>query len=170
MAIVSSTKGRYYEVLVERGISRGAFFFFSSRRRHTRYWRDWSSDVCSSDLESLPHNGATIAMVAPDAPFMNPAQAAAFSGSSTPSCCTYSGMKGTTNMKAVVARSWETRSTPKDSRPIASGLSPCRRFISRRSGSLAPGQVDPGQQYRRAYRLVYPEALREEHDARDDAG
>src|SRR3712207_3897812 len=28
------------------------FFFFSSRRRHTRYWRDWSSDVCSSDLEA----------------------------------------------------------------------------------------------------------------------
>src|SRR5947209_16537922 len=27
------------------------FFFFSSRRRHTRYWRDWSSDVCSSDLQ-----------------------------------------------------------------------------------------------------------------------
>src|SRR3712207_3187336 len=29
-------------------------FFFSSRRRHTRYWRDWSSDVCSSDLLSRP--------------------------------------------------------------------------------------------------------------------
>src|SRR3712207_5525299 len=28
-------------------------FFFSSRRRHTRYWRDWSSDVCSSDLFRL---------------------------------------------------------------------------------------------------------------------
>src|SRR3712207_6903038 len=27
------------------------FFFFSSRRRHTRYRRDWSSDVCSSDLQ-----------------------------------------------------------------------------------------------------------------------
>src|SRR5207245_8039361 len=27
------------------------FFFFSSRRRHTRCYRDWSSDVCSSDLE-----------------------------------------------------------------------------------------------------------------------
>src|SRR5215510_2828569 len=27
------------------------FFFFSSRRRHTRWPRDWSSDVCSSDLE-----------------------------------------------------------------------------------------------------------------------
>src|SRR6266542_6847459 len=31
------------------------FFFFSSRRRHTRCYRDWSSDVCSSDarLEEL---------------------------------------------------------------------------------------------------------------------
>src|SRR5690606_40947094 len=32
---------------------RGEFrflFFFSSRRRHTRFSRDWSSDVCSSDL------------------------------------------------------------------------------------------------------------------------
>src|SRR5437879_13831215 len=27
-------------------------FFFSSRRRHTRYIGDWSSDVCSSDLEA----------------------------------------------------------------------------------------------------------------------
>src|SRR6201994_5158813 len=29
------------------------FFFFSSRRRHTRCSRDWSSDVCSSDLQKL---------------------------------------------------------------------------------------------------------------------
>src|SRR3989454_12075751 len=29
------------------------FFFFSSRRRHTRLQGDWSSDVCSSDLEDL---------------------------------------------------------------------------------------------------------------------
>src|SRR5690606_34277697 len=29
------------------------FFFFSSRRRHTRFSRDWSSDVCSSDLSRL---------------------------------------------------------------------------------------------------------------------
>src|SRR5689334_23395625 len=28
----------------------GFFFFFSSRRRHTRWNCDWSSDVCSSDL------------------------------------------------------------------------------------------------------------------------
>src|SRR3712207_5947903 len=31
-------------------LAQNLFFFFSSRRRHTRYWRDWSSDVCSSDL------------------------------------------------------------------------------------------------------------------------
>src|SRR5690625_1011563 len=30
----------------------GIVFFFSSRRRHTRWPRDWSSDVCSSDLAS----------------------------------------------------------------------------------------------------------------------
>src|SRR5207249_7512400 len=30
------------------------FFFFSSRRRHTRSKRDWSSDVCSSDLTLFP--------------------------------------------------------------------------------------------------------------------
>src|SRR5207247_4420714 len=33
-------------------------FFFSSRRRHTRSTRDWSSDVCSSDLIVLNHVGA----------------------------------------------------------------------------------------------------------------
>src|SRR5438034_8850995 len=31
----------------------GVFFFFSSRRRHTRSLCDWSSDVCSSDLVTL---------------------------------------------------------------------------------------------------------------------
>src|SRR5437868_15466117 len=32
------------------------FFFFSSRRRHTRSKRDWSSDVCSSDLQCNVHS------------------------------------------------------------------------------------------------------------------
>src|SRR5947209_11947399 len=37
----------------KRGRSRcTAGFFFSSRIRHTRYWLDWSSDVCSSDLDN----------------------------------------------------------------------------------------------------------------------
>src|SRR2546422_2726158 len=33
------------------------FFFFSSRRRHTRCSRDWSSDVCSSDLKLIANAG-----------------------------------------------------------------------------------------------------------------
>src|SRR5207249_9667988 len=33
------------------------YFFFSSRRRHTRSKRDWSSDVCSSDLSPLADFG-----------------------------------------------------------------------------------------------------------------
>src|SRR2546422_7878522 len=36
------------------------FFFFSSRRRHTRCSRDWSSDVCSSDLLPAPYGGGWI--------------------------------------------------------------------------------------------------------------
>src|SRR2546430_2817521 len=46
------------------GRSRIAFFFFSSRRRHTRFDCDWSSDVCSSDLTSsatIRKNGQTVA-------------------------------------------------------------------------------------------------------------
>src|SRR3712207_7620241 len=39
-------------------------FFFSSRRRHTRYWRDWSSDVCSSDLTRSAPGGASPQAVA----------------------------------------------------------------------------------------------------------
>src|SRR5699024_12232756 len=34
-------------------VSRIFIFFFSSRRRHTRSKRDWSSDVCSSDLQNF---------------------------------------------------------------------------------------------------------------------
>src|SRR6266511_5568218 len=33
------------------------FFFFSSRRRHTIFSRDWSSDVCFSDLVQVSHPG-----------------------------------------------------------------------------------------------------------------
>src|SRR2546430_4659399 len=36
------------------------FFFFSSRRRHTRFDCDWSSDVCSSDLEALAEASAAL--------------------------------------------------------------------------------------------------------------
>src|SRR5207245_7820114 len=45
-------------------------FFFSSRRRHTRCYRDWSSDVCSSDLSparsrSLPPRSAILCQAQP---------------------------------------------------------------------------------------------------------
>src|SRR5699024_11853558 len=36
------------------------FFFFSSRRRHTRSKRDWSSDVCSSDLLLSLYSGCLL--------------------------------------------------------------------------------------------------------------
>src|SRR5256885_6210452 len=38
----------------------GFFFFFSSRRRHTRLQGDWSSDVCSSDLDPQERQTATL--------------------------------------------------------------------------------------------------------------
>src|SRR2546429_5866070 len=43
-------------VLMTRAFDR-FFFFFSSRRRHTRCSRDWSSDVCSSDLIACLQTG-----------------------------------------------------------------------------------------------------------------
>src|SRR6266568_8263460 len=43
------------------------YFFFSSRRRHTRWNCDWSSDVCSSDLQRVrsAENASVQAVVAP---------------------------------------------------------------------------------------------------------
>src|SRR2546429_7036016 len=47
------------EVVFNTVIGISFYFFFSSRRRHTRCSRDWSSDVCSSDLGSpYPSAGA----------------------------------------------------------------------------------------------------------------
>src|SRR2546430_7851046 len=47
----------HYSTPVHKGIEYD-FFFFSSRRRHTRFDCDWSSDVCSSDLERSPEIGS----------------------------------------------------------------------------------------------------------------
>src|SRR4249919_3159887 len=41
------------------------FFFFSSRRRHTRFSRDWSSDVCSSDLVRVACLAQLVNVIAP---------------------------------------------------------------------------------------------------------
>src|SRR5207253_6211188 len=45
-----SNRAMVVERIAEGACAGGLCFFFSSRRRHTRWPRDWSSDVCSSDL------------------------------------------------------------------------------------------------------------------------
>src|SRR5947209_12326679 len=47
MHIITLAADAILLVLVEIISVHSVVFFFSSRRRHTRYWRDWSSDVCS---------------------------------------------------------------------------------------------------------------------------
>src|SRR2546429_5780971 len=49
MLLFFSSRGRHTRC--SRDWSSGVCFSFSSRRRHTRCSRDWSSDVCSSDLQ-----------------------------------------------------------------------------------------------------------------------
>src|SRR5690606_40271079 len=48
-------------------VSYCVLFFFSSRRRHTRFSRDWSSDVCSSDFlfETLVSSGDAVVVEKP---------------------------------------------------------------------------------------------------------
>src|SRR5258707_14810839 len=80
------------------------FFFFSSRRRHTRYWRDWSSDVCSSDL----YPASTYPSLSPAGPYPPPAGTPqyAFPTGST----TFAGVYGSGNANTRTgARSEEGR-------------------------------------------------------------
>src|SRR5207248_4138535 len=63
----SKYRGRYIVVSILVVMLVFIFFFFSSRRRHTRSYGDWSSDVCSSDLQRSDkalreiENGARVA-------------------------------------------------------------------------------------------------------------
>src|SRR5690606_35308330 len=56
------------------------FFFFSSRRRHTRFSRDWSSDVCSSDLAEARVAAAEQIHAAAEAALENTRVRAPFTG------------------------------------------------------------------------------------------
>src|SRR5256886_6847133 len=47
-------EARIFRVIMNYMVCDVSLFFFSSRRRHTRFDCDWSSDVCSSDLPRLP--------------------------------------------------------------------------------------------------------------------
>src|SRR6266480_2797231 len=53
--------GYRVHTLLCRGSGLPIFFFFSSRRRHTRLTCDWSSDVCSSDLEAAREDALVVA-------------------------------------------------------------------------------------------------------------
>src|SRR5256885_5879199 len=55
------------------------YFFFSSRRRHTRLQGDWSSDVCSSDLGSV-HSPPTFSSVYSGWPFLRTSMRVSFPG------------------------------------------------------------------------------------------
>src|SRR5699024_11835798 len=64
------THFRYKPEYVREGI---CWFFFSSRRRHTMSKRDWSSDVCSSDLSITVKCGLFLRFLRdlPDVPFFD---------------------------------------------------------------------------------------------------
>src|SRR2546430_13587859 len=60
MRTLGASRGASGRTVVDMRV-RCRFFFFSSRRRHTRFDCDWSSDVCSSDLRfsgAPPYNHA----------------------------------------------------------------------------------------------------------------
>src|SRR5260221_44417 len=63
-ALLPFSTRRYCEYTSRPRCSSPVFFFFSSRRRHTRSLCDWSSDVCSSDLEEDDRHPSPIVIVA----------------------------------------------------------------------------------------------------------
>src|SRR5689334_5063802 len=69
-SFVSGAMAKAGKVLLEGTLQAGTSavsFFFSSRRRHTRWNCDWSSDVCSSDLAARRASSRTVRCVRPRA-------------------------------------------------------------------------------------------------------
>src|SRR2546427_2075416 len=62
------------------------FFFFSSRRRHTRFDCDWSSDVCSSDLEECLAQSGNDSALSVRGISMRPLPPITAAGSPIPAC------------------------------------------------------------------------------------
>src|SRR5690349_13623020 len=77
-------------------------FFFSSRRRHTRSLRDWSSDVCSSDLGCNIDSSTTDVVVPATNQRKTPADAAKVAAPRTPSFLTIIGPRKRKDRKSVV--------------------------------------------------------------------
>src|SRR5438445_9054077 len=83
------------------------FFFFSSRRRHTRYWRDWSSDVCSSDLDLLALDDALTRLAAEDAPAAEVVKLRVYAGLSVEEAAAALGLaRATAYRHWTYARAW----------------------------------------------------------------
>src|SRR5205807_6967005 len=88
------------------------YFFFSSRRRHTRLQGDWSSDVCSSDLlnatqfqiTGAPGTFINAAAASPNATFLSAAIASVTTSVTTPNVATI-----TTDLPVNFGRSEERR-------------------------------------------------------------
>src|SRR3712207_6244610 len=89
-----------------------AVFFFSSRRRHTRYWRDWSSDVCSSDLR--PSRSGT----SRSSPW-TPRTTSSGSGAACPAARTPSSRSGRWVSRVAQAQVFDARSGRKSSLNLA---------------------------------------------------
>src|SRR5690606_40507744 len=71
------------------------FFFFSSRRRHTRFSRDWSSDVCSSDLQHGLAEVGLAAILAQSAVMQQPVPFAHVADGQAPALVMGNGIAGT---------------------------------------------------------------------------
>src|SRR5205809_3654157 len=88
------------------------FFFFSSRRRHTRCSRDWSSDVCSSDLNFADDQGYLRALL--------------------PTPVSYIGMLGPRQRTERILRNLSAEDPVAESRvyaPVEIGRASCRERV-----------------------------------------
>src|SRR5207245_3124550 len=86
------------------------FFFFSSRRRHTRCYRDWSSDVCSSDLRRRRTTRSTTGpSYAPLATLTSPVSIASRRGAPRRSSCSCAAIAHAAASRAPANRSEERR-------------------------------------------------------------
>src|SRR5437762_4857925 len=84
----------------DHGFGRGYRFFFSSRRRHTRCVGDWSSDVCSPDLQQ-PAAGAVAAKTT-QAPTINAPLTGIFYRSPSPQAQAYVQVGSTVGVGEVI--------------------------------------------------------------------
>src|SRR5947209_4578121 len=82
-------------------------FFFSSRRRHTSYWRDWSSDVCSSDLASW--SGDRLRQTGPCWRSRSPLQEAS-SPAAIPPAPSSPSLWASPSSRPTATRAWSSRS------------------------------------------------------------